>query len=126
MLVYNIRLLPLQKHTFCGGWAGCHPLLASHDALRALAVPPQCAECSPGFGDRVDALVGAGSYRHVPGALRVGRVVAGVVWGANLPLQLQALPQSYVHFTSCKYRHSKPCSLSAQPQPGEAMQPAFY
>lgn len=70
--------------------------------------------------------MGAGSYHHVPGALRVGRVVAGVVWGADLPLQLQALLQSYVHFTSCKYRHSKPCSLPAQPQPREAMYPAHW
>lgn len=31
--VCNIRLLPLQKHTFCKGWTGCHPLLATHDDL---------------------------------------------------------------------------------------------
>ena len=74
-----------------------------------------------GFRDGVDALVRAGSYRHVPSALRVGRVVTGVVWGADLPLQLQALPQSYIHFAGCKYRHSKPCYLSAQPQPGDAV-----
>lgn len=43
------------------------------------------------------------------------------MWGADLPLQLQALPQGYVHFTGCKYRHSKPCYLSAQSQPGDAI-----
>lgn len=74
-----------------------------------------------GFREEVDASVGAGSYRHVPGALRVGRVVTGVVWGADLPLKLQAFPQGYVHFTGCKYRHSKPRYLSAQPQPGDTV-----
>lgn len=44
-------------------------------------------------GGRDAAFVGAGmSYRHVPVALCVGRVVTGVVWGADLPLQLQVLP----------------------------------
>lgn len=73
------------------------------------------------FRDGVDALVGAGSYRHVPGTLCVGCVVTGVVWRADLPLQLQALPQSYIHFAGCKDRHSKPCYLLAQPQPGDAI-----
>lgn len=57
------------------------------------------------FREKVDALVGAGSYRHVPGALGIGRVVTGVMWGADLPLQLQAFPQGYIHSTGFEGHH---------------------
>lgn len=73
------------------------------------------------FREAGAVLVGAGSYPHVPVALGVGRVVTGVVRGADLPLQLQVFPQSYVHFAGCKYRHSKPGHLSAQPWPGDTI-----